>query len=139
VRVRPDPVPQAREHAGPVVVVVMIAVVIVVVVVTVVMTVVMELLVIVTVVVTVLVAVVVVLVAGTVVVVVTVIQVRAVHGVHDIQNARINALPHIDKYQGRALANCPQYARVASPGLSRGQVSRNSRSESYRDGSKPGG
>lgn len=59
---------------------------------------------------------VVVLVAATVVVVVTVIQVRAVHGVHGIQNARINALPHIDKYQGRALANCPQYARVAGSG-----------------------
>ena len=56
------------------------------------------------------------LVEATVVVVVTVIQVRAVHGVHDIQNARINTLPHIDKYQGHALANCPQYARVASLG-----------------------
>jgi hypothetical protein len=97
-------VPQAREHAGPVVVVVMIIVVLV-----------------------------------TVVVVVTVIQVRAVHGVHDIQNARINALPHIDKYQGRALANCPQYARTASPGLGSAKISRNGRSESYRGGSKPGG
>jgi cell division protein FtsW (lipid II flippase) len=88
-------VPQARDHAGPVVVVVMITVAVMVITV-----------------------IVVVLVAATVVVVVvvTVIQVRAVHGVHDIQNARINALPHIDKYQGRALANCPQYARVAGPG-----------------------
>jgi hypothetical protein len=97
-------VPQAREHAGPVVVVVMLIVVLVLVAVAVmVITVVM-------------VMTTVVLVAGTVVVVVTLIQVRAVHGVHGIQNARINALPHIDKYQGRALANCPQYARVAGPG-----------------------
>jgi cell division protein FtsW (lipid II flippase) len=95
-------VPQAREHAGPVLVVVMIAVVLV--------------LVAVMVITVVMVMTVVVLVEATVVVVVTVIQVRAVHGVHDIQNARINALPHIDKYQGRALANCPQYAWVASPG-----------------------
>jgi hypothetical protein len=127
VRVRPDPVPQAREQAGPVVVVVMLIVVLVTVAVMV-STVVM-------------VRIVVVLVAETVVVVVvvTVIQVRAVHGVHDIQNARINALPHIDKYQGRALANCPQYARVADPGFTTGKMSRNGRSENYRGGSKPGG
>jgi cell division protein FtsW (lipid II flippase) len=31
--------------------------------------------------------------------------VRAAHAVHDIQHARINALPHINNYQGRALAN----------------------------------
>jgi hypothetical protein len=99
--VRPDPVPQAREEAGPVVVVVMITVVVMIIVV----------LVLVAVMVITVVMTVVVLVEATVVVVVTVIQVPAVHGVHDIQNARINALPHIDKYQGRALANCPQYAR----------------------------
>jgi hypothetical protein len=38
-------------------------------------------------------------------IVVAVVVVRAVHAVHSIQNARINALPHIDKYQGRARAN----------------------------------
>ena len=31
--------------------------------------------------------------------------VRADRGVHDVQHAPINALPHIDKYQGRAVAN----------------------------------
>jgi hypothetical protein len=31
--------------------------------------------------------------------------VRAAHAVHDIQHARINALQHINNYQGRALAN----------------------------------
>jgi len=36
---------------------------------------------------------------------VVVLVVRAVRGVHDVQHALINALPHIDKYQGRALAN----------------------------------
>jgi hypothetical protein len=30
---------------------------------------------------------------------------RAAHAVHDVQHARINALPHIDKYQARVLAN----------------------------------
>jgi hypothetical protein len=37
--------------------------------------------------------------------VMAVIVVRAVRAVHDVQHALINALPHIDKYQGRALAN----------------------------------
>jgi hypothetical protein len=40
-----------------------------------------------------------------VVMTIVVVVVRAVDAVHSIQNARINALPHIDKYQGRALAN----------------------------------
>jgi hypothetical protein len=30
---------------------------------------------------------------------------QAAHAVHDVQHARINALPHIDKYQARVLAN----------------------------------
>jgi hypothetical protein len=30
---------------------------------------------------------------------------RAAHAVHDVQHARIDALPHIDKYQARVLAN----------------------------------
>ena len=34
-----------------------------------------------------------------------VIVVRAAPGVHIIQHARENALPHINTYQGRALAN----------------------------------
>jgi hypothetical protein len=41
----------------------------------------------------------------TVVMAVVVIVVRAVRALHNIQHARINALPHIDKNQGRALAN----------------------------------
>jgi hypothetical protein len=36
---------------------------------------------------------------------VVVLVVRAVRAVHDVQHALINALPHIDKYQGRAVAN----------------------------------
>jgi hypothetical protein len=36
---------------------------------------------------------------------VAVIVVRTDRGVHDIQHAPVNALPHIDKYQGRAVAN----------------------------------
>ena len=36
---------------------------------------------------------------------VVVLGVRAVLAVHDVQHALINALPHIDKYQGRAVAN----------------------------------
>jgi len=30
---------------------------------------------------------------------------RAAFAVHDIQHARINALPHLDNYQGRAITN----------------------------------
>jgi hypothetical protein len=41
----------------------------------------------------------------TVLVVVTVLVVRAAPAVHIIQHARENALPHINTYQGRALAN----------------------------------
>lgn len=40
-----------------------------------------------------------------VVMAVAVLVVRAIRGIHDVQNALINALPHIDKYQGHALAN----------------------------------
>jgi MMPL family protein len=40
-----------------------------------------------------------------VVVTVLVIVVRAAPAVHIIQHARENALPHINTYQGRALAN----------------------------------
>jgi hypothetical protein len=36
---------------------------------------------------------------------VIVIVVRTDRGVHNIQHAPVNALPHIDKYQGRAVAN----------------------------------
>lgn len=36
---------------------------------------------------------------------VAVIVMRADRGVHDVQHALINALPHIDKYQGGAVAN----------------------------------
>ena len=36
---------------------------------------------------------------------VAVIVMRADRGVHDVQHALINALPHLDKYQGRAIAN----------------------------------
>jgi hypothetical protein len=36
---------------------------------------------------------------------VLVVVMRAARAVHDIQHARVNALPHIDNYQGRALAN----------------------------------
>jgi hypothetical protein len=36
---------------------------------------------------------------------VAVIVVRADRGVHEVQHALINALPHLDKYQGRAIAN----------------------------------
>jgi hypothetical protein len=41
----------------------------------------------------------------TVLVVVTVLVVRAAPAVHIIQHARENALPHINTYQGRALAS----------------------------------
>jgi hypothetical protein len=37
--------------------------------------------------------------------------VPADRGAHDVQHALINALPHIDKYQGRAVANGPQCRR----------------------------
>lgn len=40
-----------------------------------------------------------------VLVVVLVIVVRAAPAVHIVQHARENALPHINTYQGRALAN----------------------------------
>jgi len=40
-----------------------------------------------------------------VVVIVIVIMMRTDRGVHGIQHAPVNALPHIDKYQGRAVAN----------------------------------
>jgi hypothetical protein len=40
-----------------------------------------------------------------VIVTVLVIVVRAAPAVHIIQHARENALPHINTYQGRALAN----------------------------------
>jgi len=40
-----------------------------------------------------------------VIVAVFVIAARIVYGVHAIQDARINALPHIDKYQVSAVAN----------------------------------
>jgi hypothetical protein len=46
-----------------------------------------------------------VLVTVLVVVTVLVIVVRAAPAVHIIQHARENALPHINTYQGRALAN----------------------------------
>jgi hypothetical protein len=46
-----------------------------------------------------------VLVTMAVVMAVAVLVVRADRGVHDIQHARINALPHIDNYQRRAIAN----------------------------------
>jgi hypothetical protein len=36
---------------------------------------------------------------------VAVLVVPADRGAHDVQHALINALPHIDKYQGRAVAN----------------------------------
>jgi hypothetical protein len=39
---------------------------------------------------------------------VAVLVVRAARAVHVIQHARENALPHINTYQGRALANWPQ-------------------------------
>jgi hypothetical protein len=48
---------------------------------------------------------VVVAVAGDVAVVVDVFAMRAADAVHDVQHARKNALRHINKYQGRALAN----------------------------------
>jgi hypothetical protein len=40
-----------------------------------------------------------------VIVAVTVVVVRAARAVHDIQHAPVNALQHINSYQGRALAN----------------------------------
>jgi hypothetical protein len=46
-----------------------------------------------------------VLVAVSMVMTVAIIVVRAERGVHDVQHAPVNALPHIDKYQGRAVAN----------------------------------
>ena len=46
-----------------------------------------------------------VIVAMAVLMTVVVIMARAACGVHDIQDARINALPHIDKYRAPALAN----------------------------------
>jgi len=35
----------------------------------------------------------------------TQIGLRAAYAVHDIRHARINALPHLDNYQGRAITN----------------------------------
>jgi len=46
-----------------------------------------------------------VIVAVTTVVVVLVVVLRTARAFHDIQHARINALPHLDKYQRRAVAN----------------------------------
>jgi len=40
-----------------------------------------------------------------VLIVVTVLVTRAARAVHVVQHARENALPHINTYQGRALAN----------------------------------
>ena len=39
------------------------------------------------------------------VVLVLVVVMRTAHALHSIQHARINALPHLDNYQGRAVAN----------------------------------
>jgi Ca2+/Na+ antiporter len=83
-------VPQARQHARPVLVAVLVMTIVVLVAVTVLMTV------------AVLVAV---LVLVLVVLLVIAVVARAAHAVHDIQHARVNALQHIDKYQARVLAN----------------------------------
>jgi hypothetical protein len=97
MRMRPQRMAQPREHA----VVTLVAVV---------MTVAMRVAVamyatvIVLVAVTVLVTVIM-LVAVTVLVAVIVLAVRLVHDLHGIQNAPIDALPHINKYQARAHAN----------------------------------
>jgi hypothetical protein len=83
-------VPQARQHTGPVLVAVLIMTIMVLVLAAVLMNP------------TVLVAVVVLM---TVAVLVIAVGAQAAHAVHDIQHARVNALPHIDKYQARVLAN----------------------------------
>ena len=62
-----------------------------------------------------------VIVAVSTVVVVLVVVMRTARAFHDIQHARINALPHLDKYQRRAVANWPQlhqgnYPRSLHPG-----------------------
>ena len=92
MRMRARDVPQARQHTGPVLVAVLIMTIIVLVLAPMLMTP------------TVLVAVTVLM---TVVMAVLMIAVgaRSAHAVHDIQHARVNALPHIDKYQARVLAN----------------------------------
>jgi hypothetical protein len=46
-----------------------------------------------------------VIVAVSTVMVVLVVVLRTARAFHDIQHARINALPHLDKYQRRAVAN----------------------------------
>jgi Ca2+/Na+ antiporter len=85
-------VPQARQHARPVLVAVLVMTIVVLVAVTVLMTV------------AVLVAVLVLVLVLVVLLVIAVVA-RAAHAVHDIQHARVNALQHIDKYQARVLAN----------------------------------
>ena len=88
MRMRARDVPQARQHARPVLVGVLVMTIMV--------------LVAVAVLVLVLVAV---LVLVLVVLLVIAVVARAAHAVHDIQHARVNALQHIDKYQARVLAN----------------------------------
>jgi hypothetical protein len=46
-----------------------------------------------------------VIVAVSTVMVVLVVVLRTARAFHEIQHARINALPHLDKYQRRAVAN----------------------------------
>jgi hypothetical protein len=85
-------VPQARQRTGPVLVAVLIMTIMVLVLAAVLMNP------------TVLVAVAVLMTVAVAVLVIAV-GAQAAHAVHDIQHARVNALPHIDKYQARVLAN----------------------------------